>query len=175
MITEDYFMQLVRNYAKSPAGRKAIKEKYGVTYAPEFSPHDAKYYGEMMKKILYQRIHPLISSIEMDDIIVGSPTLDSTGKYYTIHVGFAEGSLHRESLYPEGYPHGLDNIILLFAHGYNAKDAVHGSWQYHGKTIREDTWSKTSREPNSFLDDAVAEFDKKAKGIAIAILEDEYE
>lgn len=31
------------------------------------------------------------------------------------------GNLHRESLYPAGYPDGVDNIVRLFDEGYTAK------------------------------------------------------
>lgn len=112
-ISENYIMKLVREYAKSPEGKQAIREKYGIEYDEKFTRSQVKAYGNKMKKILYNHIHSEIKSISMDDIIVEEPLLREDGRF-EIKLSFREESLHRESLYPDG----LKNIVLLFAKGY---------------------------------------------------------
>ena len=173
MISESYIMSLVKNYAKSPEGKKAIKETYGIDYDEKFTKTKIKMYANRMKKILFNHIHPLIKSIELNDIVIGEPEYNDDG-YCEVHISFAEGSLHRDSLNPTGYPNGLQNIILLFKKGYHASNQVHGNWTYKGKTVAEGIWSRESREPNDFLDQAVTEFNNLANDMAIAVLEGEY-
>lgn len=171
MISEEYIMQLVDQYAKSPAGKKQIKKQYGVDYIGLAKPtritsaskNEMIKYGEAMKKILYEHIQPLIKSITLDDIIVGSPTQSLTGEW-NITISFREGSLVRDSLSLDdsdgnGHPRErtLNNIVLLFAKGYHASRYVYGWWvtKYgnHG-SVR----SRKDRPGNDFLILAVNEF-----------------
>ncbi len=172
-ITEAYIMKLVREYAKSSQGKKEIREKYGVEYDEKFTRAQVKSYANRMKKILFAHIQTQIRSITMDDIIIEEPMLRGDGRF-EIKLSFKEGSLHRESLYPEGYPDGLKNIVLLFAKGYRTSHPVHGDWTFDGKIIANDVWGKRTRAPSNFLYDAVNEFNGMASGIAVAHLEDEY-
>lgn len=41
------------------------------------------------------------------------------------------GDTHRESLYPEGYEGGVDNIVALLNNGYHASGYVYGWWDGH--------------------------------------------
>jgi len=81
--------------------------------------------------------------------------------------------LHRESLRPDLYPDGLDNIVLLFAHGYNARNPVMGQWK-NSRSYPHIILSLQRREPNNFLQEAVEEFNSKGSSIAKAVLEDTY-
>lgn len=167
MISEKYIMKLVKNYAKSNEGKAAIKAKYGITYEQRFDEKKATAYGEQMRNILFKHVNSVIKSITLDDIEVGDVEVDDSGKY-SIKISFDKGSLHRESLRPDLYPDGLHNIVLLFERGYHAANAVKGEW--HGQYIS----SRTDREPNSFLNDAVEEFNKLNGKIATATLEGVY-
>lgn len=172
-ISEAYIMKLVREYAKSPEGKQAIREKYGIEYDEKFTRAQVKAYGNRMKKILYNHIHDEIKSISLDDIIVEEPLLREDGRF-EIKLSFREGSLHRESLYPDGYPDGLKNIVLLFAKGYHTSHPVHGDWTYNGSVVAKSVWGKRSRAPSNFLNDAVDEFNGASAGVATAYLEGEY-
>jgi len=177
MISEEYIMKRVREYAKTPEGKAAIKEKWGVDYEPDGTRRAQKRMrdlGEKCKRILFKHISRLIKSITLDDIIVGEPTKDKNG--YIISISFKASALHRDSLYEDGYPEGLDNIVLLFAHGFTARDYAYGLWlrpSWDGGRYVS-ARSVKSRAPDNFLNDAVEEFNKTAVGFAVARLEGEY-
>jgi len=103
MITEEYINKLIEQYAKSPAGKAAIKKQTGITYTDKDPSAMLMAYGEQMKKILYQHINPLIKSIIPDDIIVEKPYQGNDG-LWRLEVSFREGSLQRDSLDLETYP-----------------------------------------------------------------------
>ena len=171
MISQNEIMKLVKEYAKSPEGKAEIKRVYGIDYDEKFTKTTARIYGERMKRILFTHISEKIKSFDIKDIIV-SDVIDNNGKY-SIAISFSEESLKRKSLRPDLYPDGLENIVLLFAHGYRTGHPIYGTWEKPSGNI--DVWGKRSREPSSFLQDAVAEFNAMAKGIAFAALEEKYD
>jgi hypothetical protein len=171
MITEKYIMKRVSEWASTDAGKAAIKAKYGIDY-DEKADAALRKYAEMMKNILYKHTHDLIKSISRDDIEIGELHTNDDGKA-EIKISFKEGSLQRESLRPDKYPDGVENIVLLFAHGYDAGAAVKGVW-VGSKSYPHVITSKQHREPNDFLQDAISEFNAKSGGIAQAVLEDRY-
>ena len=171
MITPEYIMQQLRAWASTKQGKAAIKAKYGIEYDEKGNKALEKY-AQLMKEILYKHTHEVIKSITMDDIEVGVLTKSRDGSL-SIKISFKEGSLHRESLRPDLYPNGLDNIVLLFAHGYNARNPVMGQWK-NSRSYPHTVRSVQKREPNNFLQEAVEEFNIKGGGIAKAVLEDIY-
>ena len=70
---------------------------------------------------------------------------------YQISVSF-DDNLHRESLYPKGYPEGVDNIAALLNSGYDAGKRVYGVW--HGNKIH----SLTHRDGTHFIESAIRTF-----------------
>lgn len=87
---------------------------------------------------------------------------------YEYRIFFEPSTVHRESLYHEGYPDGLENVLVLYSHGSKpAKNPVWNTaareWDYNRKRqfgeyrqgrhifIREG-WHV---EPNSFLRDRI--------------------
>lgn len=70
---------------------------------------------------------------------------------YSIRVSFAN-ELHRDSMYPKGYPDGVDDIAALLNDGYSADNRVYGVW--HG--IKHP--SLRSRDGAGFIDNAVRIF-----------------
>ena len=171
MLSDSYIIKLVKNWAKTPEGKAEIKKVTGEDYVEEFTKSKAKEYGRKMQRILFEKINPIIKSIQLTDIIVGEPTVDTDG-YMRLYISFKDGSLHRDSLVPNRYPEGINNIVLLFTKGYHAQGSVHGTWHKPSGDI--ETWSRRSREPNDFLNRAVADFNNIAKGIAMAKLDDKY-
>ena len=107
----------------------------------------------------------------MDDIVISDFIFNEEGKL-TIKISFKEGSLQRESLRPDLYPDGLENIVLLFAHGYDA-NGIRGQWK-NSKSYPAHINSLRHRDPNGFLQDAVDEFNSKGGNIAKAVLEAKY-
>ena len=172
MISEKTIMKKLEEWAKTSQGKAAIKEKYGIDYDDKTNKSLMKY-ANRMKAILYEHIHQVIKSIEMDDIVIGDFEVNSDGRL-TIKLSFKDGSLHRESLRPDKYPKGIDNIVLLFTRGYDAGNPVFGvwknSWSYPA-TIK----SLQHREPNDFLKEAVEQFNSESGDIAQAFLESTYQ
>lgn len=166
MVSEKYIMRIVKDYAKSPAGKAAIKETYGVEYSETLPRMKIKASSLEMKRILYSYIKAVIRSVSEDDIIIGEPFVNEVGRV-CVKVSLREERMRRASLYDDKYD-GIDNIILLFSHGYSARDHVYGWWG--GNYVR----SRRTREPNSFLDDAVSEFNNKYTDFAFAVLDDKY-
>ena len=177
MLSEKDIMELVREYANSPEGKQQIKETCGVEYEEKVDEAKLRKYGEKMKEILFRHINPVIDSISPNDIVVGN--LKKTDDGYRMEISFRENSLYRESLYVDGYygNEQLQNIVLLFAKGYHARDYVYGYWVKPGKNIdvgQMSIRSRKDREPNSFLEEAVKEFNQTANGYAEAILDEKY-
>lgn len=168
MISQNDIMKIVKDYAKSPAGKKAIKDTYGIEYDEKFNKNKAMVYAKKMKDILFKHVNSVIKSIAADDIRIGELCVNDEGRLY-ISIFFDPNCLQRESLRYDLYPEGISNIVLLFERGYHANGAVHGEW--HGVH----TWSLTDREPNSFLKDAVQEFNSRNSKVATASLEGVYE
>lgn len=170
MITESYIEKIIKQYASSPEGRRKIKEQYGIDYDPKFNASKAKLYGLRMQNILFKYVNSVIKSVAMEDIIVSDPYVGED-MLYRIDISFRDGSLHRESLDPEVYD-GIGNIVLLFTKGYHARGQVHGIWHTNNGDLY--VGSRTDREPNDFLQNAVDSFNAGAKGVAIAMLKPKY-
>lgn len=87
-------------------------------------------------------------SYDPDDIVVkninGRQVAEITFRF--------NGDLARESLWTEGYPNGVDNIINLLDKGFNGKRGPYGEW--HGKA----TVGLASREGTGFIKESVEEF-----------------
>lgn len=171
MISHEYIMEALKRWASTKKGKAAIKEKYGIDYDDKRN-ESLKKYAEKMKEILYNHVHSVIKSIEMDDIEIGDFKVNKSGQL-TVKISFREGSLHRESLRPDLYPDGLDNIVLLFAHGYETKNPIYGVWN-NSRSYPAIIEGKRSRAANNYLNEAVAEFNAYGGKIAQAVLESEY-
>lgn len=174
MISEKHIMKKLKEYAKTDAGRAAIKKKYGIDYSERINLEPYRAYGRQMKSILLEYIGGIIHSITEKDILVGEPNIDKKGNI-SLTISFHEGSLQRPSLYKKGYPDGVENIVLLFTHGYHAKNYVYGKWSYKRFSTHKPIRSRKDRKPNDFLQRAVEEFNRFAKGHAIAVLNNIYQ
>lgn len=105
-----------------------------------------------------------------------------SGDYAKVDIRF-DDDLHRNSLYPEKYPEGVDNIIALFNNGYKADNYVYGVWQNHsatagGRSDKEGAYirSRLSRGGLSFMQRAVEDFNQSygAKYNVTAVLNDRF-
>jgi len=172
MLSEKSIMKIVRAYAASPSGIKAIKDKYDIDYNSDMdigkSLAKMRKVAESAKQILHRHVSSVIGSIDLNDIVICEPVVSKEGEVH-ITLSFREDALFRQSLQPQRFPHGVEDIVLHFSQGWNAKGAVFGSW--HGS----DTWSQRAKLPNIFLYNAVLEINKTIKGTAIAELKEEYD
>ena len=174
MLSEEYIMKLCEQYAASPHGRTAIKEKYGIDYNPKDKGSVIAVYGEKMRRILFEVVNQVIPSFLLEDIIIGQPVRDKAGRV-SLKISFRSDALFRESLDPVMYG-GVDDIVLHFAYGWHAKGYVYGLWHrpgWNGGRLVQ-VRSRKDREPNRFLKHAVWEFNEQAKGVAVAELEAPY-
>ena len=170
MISEKVIMEKLREFAASSAGKKAIKEKHGVDFVPLHSRVAAARMSAIAfkaRQILHRHISAVIDSIKLEDILIGEPFIDKTGMA-NITLSFKEVVLFRPSLQPSKYSRGIDDIVLHFTHGWNAKGAVFGSW--HGAN----TWSRRAKLSDNFLQKALDEINLQIKNIAVAELKDSY-
>jgi len=171
MLSEKSIMKIVRAYAASPRGKKAIKDKCGIDYDPNTdmgrSLAKMRKIAESARQILHRHISSVIGSIDLNEIVIGEPKTNKDGEVH-ITLSFREDALFRQSLQPQKFPHGIEDIVLHFARGWNAKGAVFGSW--HGT----DTWSRRAKNPERFLTEAILEINERVKGVAVAKLKGEY-
>lgn len=153
--------QLVQEYLSS--GSSSSRKNSSVKNALESA--------NMMKSILLEHLYYAgiydegISKFTPDDIIIVGPTIDDSGNM-EIYLNFNKEALHRDSLDPIRFPGGVDNIILLFTHGWDANSQVFGEWR------GERVGSRKHKEPDSFMQDAVDEFN--SLGVGVAYLSTEY-
>lgn len=70
------------------------------------------------------------SVIALFDTLDHSSIIEMPDGSATIYVYFT-GDKHRDSLYPEGYEGGIDNIVALLNNGYHAGNYVYGWWDGH--------------------------------------------
>lgn len=138
------------------AVKKKIKEQYGVDVDGVQSQAEMDVAAENMVETLLrhmsQDVGDSLHAIDRNAIIVSKPKRVGKDGMYKIDISFNTAVLHRDSLYKEKYPNGIDDIVSLFVHGYNASNPVYGQW--HGSRVR----SRTNRAPNSFMQNAINEF-----------------
>lgn len=177
MLSEEYILSLIKKYSQTSVGKAEIakykKGKFDARVATEGAEKQSKrqmrQIGDDMKEILFGKISKSIKSFRPESIIVEEPV--ANGNQYEIKIRFDESALQRDSLDPDKYPDGVSNIIKLFINGYEARGAVYGVWKGHGD---EEIWSLRHRDPNDFMEKAVAEFNSKYVNVARAELADEY-
>lgn len=126
--------------------------------------------SEAMKRCLKRAASELLpasaaSVLEhFDRLIRTTPEREPNGKY-SIRIEFVD-DLSRRSLYEEGYPDGVKNIVWLLNYGYHARDYVYGYWDNHRESYEQgvdlrstdtDAWirSMKDREGLHFLEHGI--------------------
>lgn len=184
---------LIEQVSRTPSGKTAIQNAMGGKRKRRFVARfqgDADYKmsasekaamltkAEQMKSILHKHIttdtavgdRKGLANFPEAAIIVGKPRPIGNSGNYEISISFDSDSLRRQSLDPSAYPEGITDIVKLFVKGYNAHGSVFGEW--HG----EQTASLRHRDPNSFMKDAVQEFnDNNKDGGVVAVLSTKYQ
>lgn len=121
--------------------------------------------------------------IGADDLFVYPGEVTDDGNFEFL-LGWLPGSVHRDSLFDEEYPDGIEDIVGLFTTGYQAKNQVYGWWDHHyyayassysGRSAGFDTMWTRSRQVRSgdpFLQTAIDKFNTEHKkdGVHLEIL-----
>lgn len=167
VVPHAYIKELLDDFLKTQEGRDYFKQETGMTYDSDFTRQKANSYVNTAARIIYTEIHKVIKSFKFTDLIIGE-IQQAEDKHWYVEITLNPESVHRDSLYPKGYPEGVENIVLHFAHGWNADGTVYGEW--HEKHVS----SRQSRSPNNYLENAVSEINSKTKGVLKAELSPEY-
>lgn len=124
--------------------------------------------------------HPITSA----DLLIKPGTVTPDGKY-RFELAWKPGAVHRDSLYEDEYPDGIEDIVALFHKGYVSRDYVYGYWDRHRPIMAYDSrndntgggdfvWmrSRISRLADPFLVDAIAAFNAahKQDGVTLAFV-----
>lgn len=157
-------MSALQAYAKTKEGQAAIDKRIEYLRAKGRNKSDA---GSSIVNIkeMEQAADALIKSVAASASGCGlapsvlahltsatrtAPT--QRGSDYVVEISFG-GDMHRPSLYPKGYPGGVDNIVALMNNGFSTtRDAAWGIW-HNGLT-----WGTRSRPHLGFLQTAVNDF-----------------
>lgn len=171
-LSEGEIMARLRKWVSSPEGQKRIAEKvsfyrnggdshvnstgktYGgsriVTYDQMESA--AEKFIEIVRTNAASAGLPPSVMAHIESFYAAPIVINEDGSA-TIDISMADNP-HRDSLQPETYKRGADNIVALFNKGYNAKGSIYGLWESRG----EEVWSRKSREGLNFLQAAMNEF-----------------
>lgn len=172
----------LKKWASSPAGKKRIAEvkaqklKAGQKFgqgSSGVSVEQAKMYAEELRQAIYDNIPVSLKAgserpIELSDIIISKPMVLPNGSI-SIDLSFAPDAIHRDSLDPERYENGVDNIVSLFSRGYTAHGDVWGMWHGH------EQWNLLQRRADPFMKRAVAEFLVNRGDVAQVTLPEDYQ
>jgi len=89
-------------------------------------------------------------------MIDSGTAIGSNTMYYSYKISiYFTDNLHRDSLNPNKYPNGVQDIVVLLDHGYSASGSVAGVWKGHtDKPIK----SLKKREGAYFVEEAIREY-----------------
>lgn len=169
MLSPERINELLREYVRSDVGKKASaeyiksliiegKQPVGgggadvIVTVAEMEDAAQKLIAEIQKTAKSFGLAESITAL-IDTLAYTKPEVQADGSY---SVGiFFTGDKHRDSLYPKGYPNGVDNIIALLNNGFRigeGKKPATGMWHGH-KTV-----GLRTREGLHFMNTAVSDF-----------------
>ena len=156
----------------------------------------AKTYAEMARDAIVAALPASLKNssngaIGVDDLLIFPGSLRKDG-VFTFELGWNPDVIHRDSLYEEGYPEGIQDIVGLLSTGYRAKNYVYGLWFGHSPTMdvhHNGVWKNGAhqldpnrgfvnmrslkiRAANNFLQTAINSFNRahKADGVRVYIM-----
>jgi len=146
MLDETFISGAINKYASSSEGKKQIKKKTGINYDKNskgmMNQADLMAYAEKAKRILYAHIISQVPGIMFHNIKVNLPVVNKDG---TTTVVLSLRDVQRESLQPNRYWKGVDDIVLHFARGWSARYQIRGEWR--GSNVG----SRQRRESHPFI------------------------
>ena len=175
MISADGILDKLRAWAETDAGKQKTKDALQSISSngkklsngqkiptQEEMSRMARDLTRMIQKRIPEELAK--SRVSPPSLSYSSPTQNADGSF-SIALTFDPASVHRDSLYEDGYPDGVDNIVALFNCGWHAKDYAYGYWGVDmGRnvgTMYYNVRSRKDREPLYFMQDAVNEFNSK--------------
>lgn len=175
--------QALTKWAQSAAGQQKIRKEQMVAYraGKSFgagSGMSAQFYADAMIEILNRHIAAagFTYGKYLDWVDVG---YNSGIGQFEVHVNFEDnGALERPSWYPQPGKEEIDNIAALMNTGYEADGYVYTTidGQRVRSAIKRPHDHETNLRPGSyFMQAAVAEFNARFAGQAVADLSGEYE
>lgn len=185
MINLQKVLKSVDTYVKSDKGKlKILDAKTNNSNLKVASRQERWYYlsiAEEFKEILYKYIKSVLPHFKKGTIDVGRVIKVHKEKGVKVEISFNPNDLRRKSLYPQGYPDGLNDIIALFSTGFecgyrtNRRGERVRKYAYGIDSQGKFTRGRTHLPPNDFLLRAVEEFNTKYQGIIKARLAGSYE
>ena len=172
--------QVLQKWASSAEGQKKLKSQaraamssgksFGKTMSGEPVSRETalKYAEDMMAEIIRHLPHSLANSpkpITRDSF--QDPVVNMRDAGFDIQISFRPDAVERESLVPEKYPDGVQNIVVHLSNGWSARGAVQGEWW------GVETWSRMEYAGDDFMREAVMSFNA-THPYAEARLGDEY-
>lgn len=141
---------------------KSIVEQACKAKFKELAPKKAIEYANQLRDIAGPLVEAEVKSVGGGDMAIGVPSM--TDMNAEIRLSFYS-DLHRDSLWSSRYG-GVDNIVNLFEHGWNARGRVRGYWRGRGFV-----WSRRAHPAGNMLGRAVATFNNSApNGVQATLL-----
>lgn len=99
----------------------------------------AKTYAEQARNAIVSSLPDSLKyskngAIGVDDLIIFPGRLRKDG-VFVFELGWNPTVIHRDSLYEDGYPDGIEDIVGLLTTGYSAKNYVYGLWFGHSPSM----------------------------------------
>lgn len=193
MITEQYIMERLREYAKTPEGTAQVEGLYkrqaenGTFRGKGIRAQVKSYLAEIASK-LYEAISETIPSFSRSRDSIHATIQKSDDSGIAAQITIDEDALHRESLHymnRQTYANtsklkisagsGVYDIVGLFAHGYSIKGRrPYGFWVHAGGESEERVGARMKRDPDPFLERLVERLNTDYGDICEITLNEKY-
>lgn len=166
-MNEQDILSILRDYAATPAGAKAI-----LSQAPELKS-DLRSAALELRKDIVKAYNSTISSnanrLTVEHINVNSIRASKSGTCWEINITFTHGVLERESLLNAiggRTGTGVYDIFGLLTTGYPLIKRTAGIWE--GRNGDLPIKNKRIRSPNPFIHNAIKNFESRHPGIRVS-------
>lgn len=155
-----------------PFGQGGVSGAGGVAFSQQSAK--AEVYDILMEiRSTINARFPGMSQVLFD---ISGPFMTQDG-FYEYRIQFNANAVHRDSLYEDGYPDGLENVVALYSHGSKASQGyVCGVWMRSARgayTINPHVYIPKGyqTQPESFLRDKIDALNEElaSKNISIKL------
>lgn len=185
VISEAYIMRRLREFVQFDAGkakiaqvRKDLAEQIG-SAAGTLSEDKAQKILRAICKEFKQVVRKEIKSFRADAIHANIEGYDDNG-FLRAGISVDDDALRRASLHHMNsnlsisHGEGVNDILALFAHGYELSKRPYGFWVHDGGNSMTWIGARMHRDPNPFLANFVSEANAKYAGQCTVTLKDDY-
>ena len=168
----------LKKYLNQPAIKKQMKAHYKTTGGGAADIAQVEFYAQQAIRTIIDSLPiPLRAgphAIDYNDMTYAMPAMNEDGDY-TVELRWNPIAVHRESLYEEGYPEGIENIVALFSTGTKvSRHAVFGYWS-GGRSLYASAFTtyipeNTFRDPDPFISNAVSAFNNAHKKDGVTLI-----